>query len=326
MNLLEPLKFNPVFKDKIWGGKKIAEKLHYDISPLERCGEAWMISGVPGNETEVASGPLAGNTLSELVEVFMGDLVGDRVYEKFENEFPLLIKFIDASQWLSIQVHPDDELAKARGHRRGKTEMWYVLEADEKAELISGFSKKISKGEYTKRLENKTLTEVLNFEKVSKGDVFYMPAGRVHAIGPGILLAEIQQPVDLTYRIYDWDRKDKNGKGRQLHIAQALDAIDFNVYKKYKTEYVPVENETVPLVDEKYFTTNLMHFHKAVSKDYEELDSFVIYMVTEGSVKMKYEGGESDMGKGDVILLPNVINRVELFPTPFVNMLEIFVK
>jgi mannose-6-phosphate isomerase len=326
MNLLQPLKFSPIFKDKIWGGEKIKTVLHYDFGDLPNCGEAWMISGVPGFETVVSEGPLAGNNLTELVEVFMGDLVGDKVYEEFKTDFPLLIKFLDASEWLSIQVHPDDELAKARGYERGKTEMWYILEADPQARLISGFSKKISKNEYQRRLEDKTLKEVLNFEPVKKGDVFFMPSGRVHAIGPGILLAEIQQSADLTYRIYDWDRTDAEGKSRELHIAEALDAIDFNVYKNYKTEYHASENETVPVINEKYFTTNIMHFHKPVSKDYEELDSFVIYIVTEGSVKLKYDDGETDLGKGDVVLIPNVIEKIEIYPTPSVNMLEVYVR
>lgn len=326
MNLLAPLKFHPILRDKIWGGEKIKTQLHYDFSPLANCGEAWMISGVPGYESVVSEGPLEGNALNELVEIFMGDLVGDKVYEEFGTDFPLLIKFLDASKWLSIQVHPDDELAQARGYERGKTEMWYILEADEGAELISGFSKKISKMDYQKRLEDKKLKEVLNFEKVHKGDVFYMPSGRVHAIGPGILLAEIQQSADLTYRIYDWDRVDDKGNPRELHTAEAIDAIDFEVYQNYKTDYEIVKDETVPIVDEKYFTTNVMHFHKAVSKDYEELDSFVIYMVTEGSIKIKYDGGEMDLGKGDVVLLPAIINAVDIYPTPHVNMLEIYIK
>ena len=326
MNLLYPLKFHPILRDKIWGGKKIKTSLHYDFSPLPNCGEAWMISGVQGFESVVSEGALEGNTLNELIEIFMGDLVGDKVYEEFGTDFPLLIKFLDASQWLSIQVHPDDELAQARGYERGKTEMWYILESDEGAELISGFSQKISKAEYQKRLKDKTLQPVLNYEAVHKGDVFYMPSGRVHAIGPGILLAEIQQSADLTYRIYDWDRVDDKGNPRQLHIAEALDAIDFKVYKNYKTEYQPVENETVTIVDEKYFTTNIMHFHKAVMKNYEELDSFVIYMITDGSVKLKYSGGEMDVGKGDVILLPASINDVDIYPTPKVNILEIYLK
>jgi len=326
MNILSPLKFHPILRDKIWGGEKIKTSLHYDFSPLPNCGEAWMISSVPGFESVVSEGALEGNTLNELIEIFMGDLVGDKVYEEFGIDFPLLIKFLDASQWLSIQVHPDDELAQARGFERGKTEMWYILEADEGAELITGFSQKISKAEYQKLLDDKSLQPTLNYEPVKKGDVFYIPSGRVHAIGPGILLAEIQQSADLTYRIYDWDRVDNQGNPRQLHVTEALDAIDFKVYKNYKTDYQIVDDQTVPIVDEKYFTTNLMHFHQPVSKDYEELDSFVIYMVTEGSIKLRYSDGEMDLGKGEVILLPAVMDHVDIFPTPMVNLLEIYIK
>ncbi|OIP01045.1 MAG: mannose-6-phosphate isomerase [Bacteroidetes bacterium CG2_30_33_31] len=326
MNLLLPLKFKPIFKDKIWGGNKIQSDLHYNFDPLPNCGEAWMISGIEGFESVVSEGPLADNTLSELIEVFMGELVGEKVYEQFENEFPLLIKFLDTSQWLSIQVHPDDELAKLRGYERGKTEMWYILNADKDAKLISGFKSKISKAEYVQKLENNTLKEVLNFENVKKGEAFYLPSGRIHAIGPGILLAEIQQSSDITYRIYDWERLDANGNSRELHIDDALDAIDFDLYDKYKLEFPSIENETVSIIDEKYFSTNLMHFHKAVTKDYEEIDSFIIYIITEGSMKMVYEGGEMDLGTGDVVLLPAIMNKVNIFPTPFINLLEVYIK
>jgi mannose-6-phosphate isomerase len=325
MDLLQPLKFHPQFLDKIWGGQKIKTHLKYDFGDLPNCGEVWMLSAVPGHESVVAEGPLQGNTLNELVEVFMEDLVGEKVYEDFKNDFPLLIKFIDASQWLSIQVHPDDELAQQRGHERGKTEMWYVLEADHNAQLISGFSKKISKKEYAERLEKNRLEEVLNFQAVEKGDVFFTPSGRIHAIGPGILLAEIQQSADLTYRIYDWDRVDAQGKSRELHVQEALDAIDYSPVEDARTPYTHKHNQTVSLVESTYFTTGLLQVDNPLSKNYEYMDSFVIYVITEGSLQIQWEEKRMDALMGDVILIPNAIKELELYPTPRATLLEVYV-
>ena len=244
MNKLYPLKFKNIFKDKIWGGQKINTILGKDYTPLSNCGEMWVVSGVEGNQSIVENGFLAENELNEVVEIYMGDLVGEEVYEKYGNEFPVLIKFIDANDFLSIQVHPDDNLAKKRHAGNGKTEMWYIVEASPEAELISGFSKKVDKETYLEHLQNKTLKEILNFERVKAGDVFYMPAGRVHAIGPGILLAEIQQTSDITYRIYDWDRLGVDGSLRELHTDLALDAIDFE-----NRDWIPNSGWPIGLVD-----------------------------------------------------------------------------
>jgi mannose-6-phosphate isomerase len=326
MELLGPLKFHPLFKEKIWGGNKIKTILHHDFSPLPNCGEIWAISGILGNESMVSEGPLEGNSLNELLEVYMGELVGENIYEEFQNDFPLLIKFIDANDWLSIQVHPDDELAEARDLERGKTEMWYVIQADEDAKLIKGFSKNLGKSEYQKRLADKNLQEVLNFVPVKAGDSFYIDAKKVHAIGPGILLAEIQQSSDTTYRIYDWDRVDTQGKSRPLHVAEALDSIDFKAESGAPIAYHATLNQSIPLVDEKYFTTHILNFSSAIEKNYEELDSFVIYLVTKGSLVLKSPHGNMDLAIGDVVLLPAITQRVELYPTPQAVLLEVFIK
>ncbi|MCD4774174.1 MAG: class I mannose-6-phosphate isomerase [Bacteroidales bacterium] len=326
MNKLYPLKFKPIYKDKIWGGNKIKTVLKKDFSPLPNCGEVWVLSGVKGNQTPVENGFLAGNELNELVEIYMGDLVGEKVFEKFGNEFPILLKFIDANAWLSIQVHPDDELAKKRGLDSGKTEMWYILNAGENSELISGFSKKVNQEIYLQHLKNKTLKDILNFEKVKQGDVFYMPAGRVHAIGPEILLAEIQQTSDTTYRIYDWDRVDDKGNSRELHTDLALDALDFEVHKNYKTQYRQKFNETGTVVDSKYFSTNILEFDRGIKKDYSELDSFVIYICTEGEMKIEYPIGNINLKFGDVLLIPNEINDISIFPLKRSKLLEVFIK
>ncbi len=324
MNTLYPIKFQPVFKDKIWGGHKIKDVLGMDYGKLPNCGEAWVVSGVEGNPTLVKNGFLAGNELNELVSVYMGDLVGDDVYDKFGDEFPLLIKYIDANDWLSIQVHPDDALAAKRKIGRGKTEMWYIIEAEKESELISGFSKKVNKEIYQKYLDESRLKEILNFEKVRKGDVFFIPAGRVHSLGPGVLLAEIQQTSDTTYRIYDWDRIDTSGMKRKLHTIEALDAIDFEVADDYKTRYKPEKNKTVPLIHCPQFTTNLLEYDRPVSKDFEELDSFVIYMGVEGKSVLKWKDGEEEIALGDAVVIPNILHNIELKPEGKAKLLEIY--
>lgn len=325
MNGLYPLKFKPIYKDKIWGGQKIKTSLGMDFGDLPNCGEAWVISGVDGNPTEVSNGFLAGNELNELVEIYMGELVGEKIFDQFGNEFPLLIKFIDSNDWLSIQVHPDDVLARKRGIGQGKTEMWYMLDADDNAELIAGFNKKIDKEEYLQHLENKTLKDILNFEKVNKGDVFYIPAGRVHSLGPGCLLAEIQQTSDTTYRIYDWDRIDLSGMTRELHTKEAIDAIDFEFHKKYKTEFKAKANATSPIVESPYFTTRIIKLDKPVLKNYSDLDSFVIYLATEGEVVLKWEGGEINLKKGESLLIPASFDNLAINPLIKSTLLEIFV-
>lgn len=327
-NQLYPLKFRPVLKDKIWGGSKIKSVLGIDFAPLPNCGEAWALSGVEGNQTEITNGFLAGNDLNELVEIYMGDMVGDAVYERFGNEFPILVKFIDAADYLSIQVHPDDALAAKRNIGYGKSEMWYIIDADKGAELISGFNRKVDRETYLRSLNDKTLRDILNFEKVSKGDVYYMPAGRVHALGPGIFLAEIQQTSDTTYRIYDWDRVDEKGNARELHIEEALDAIDFNVYDDYKTDYQPKDNGSANLLTSQYFTTNLIRLSKALAKDYSELDSFVIYVCVGGSVTLVHNGETEQqlrLQKGEAVLIPASVSRVDIVPDEASEILEVFI-
>ncbi len=326
MNILKPMKFHPIFKDKIWGGSKIKDILHHDFSPMQSCGELWAISGVEGSESVVSEGPLEGNTLNEVLEIFMGELVGEKVFEKFETQFPILIKYLDANDWLSIQVHPDDELAQIRGLNQGKTEMWYILQADENAQLISGFKKPVSKEQFKQKVENNTVAELLNYEQVAGGDAYYMPSGRVHSLGPGILLAEIQQTSDTTYRIYDWNRKDSEGNSRDLHIEDSLDAINYQVEKNYKVDFQKINNQTIPIVDEQYFTTNILTFDAPIEKDYDELDSFVIYMVTSGSFQLKFDDEVMDLGIGDTILIPAITKKLELYPLPKARILEIYIK
>ena len=327
MEGLYPLKFTPIYKDKIWGGDKIKTVLNKDFGDLPNCGESWELSGVEGNVSVVSNGYMEGNTLEELIEVYMGDLVGDQVFETFGVEFPLLIKFIDANDDLSIQVHPDDELSKERHNAFGKTEMWYVLQADSGSKLQSGFNQQVDQEGYLEQLECNELTEILNFEEVSAGDVYFIPAGRVHAIGKGILLAEIQQTSDITYRIYDYDRRDAQGNPRELHTDLALDAIDFTLFPEYKSPYKPKLNESVELVKCKYFTTNVLEINTEVEKDYNQLDSFVIYICLEGTLQIETELGSETVQKGETILIPASIESVRLNPaSAAVKLLEVYIE
>ena len=327
MEGLYPLKFTPIFKDKIWGGNKIKSILGKDFGSLPNCGESWELSGVEGNVSVVSNGYLAGNSLDELIEIYMGDLVGDHLFETFGNEFPLLIKFIDANDDLSIQVHPDDELARERHKAYGKTEMWYVLQADRGSKLQSGFNQEVNQELYLEKLEKTELTDILNFEEVKAGDVYFIPAGRVHAIGKGILLAEIQQTSDITYRIYDYDRRDDKGNPRELHTDLALDAIDYTLYPEYKTKYKVKPNESIELAKCRYFTTNVLELNQMIDKDYNKLDSFVIFICLEGEVNIETESGIETIQKGETILIPASLEHVQLKPVSAnARLLEVYVE
>ena len=324
---LYPLKFKPILKDKIWGGSKLKTVLNKDFSPLPNAGESWEISGVEGDISEVSNGFLAGNNLEELIEIYMGDLVGDRVYDSFGMEFPLLIKFIDANDVLSIQVHPDDALSKERHNAFGKTEMWYVIEADKGSELIVGFNQEVDRETYIKKLEEGKLEEILNNEPVKRGSCFFIPAGRVHAIGKGILLAEIQQTSDVTYRMYDWNRTDDEGNHRELHTELAVDAIDYSFEKKYRTDYETEINKTSELVRCPYFTTNILEFDQGIEKNYVDLDSFVIYMCLEGEFSIDCGKEEkTTVTKGETVLIPASLDNLILNPSQKTQILEVYIK
>lgn len=324
MNQLYPLKFKPIFKDKIWGGDKIKSVMGMDYGSLPNCGEAWIVSGVENDSSEVTNGFLTGNELNELVEVYMGELVGEFNFERFGNEFPVLVKILDARDWLSVQVHPDDQLAEERGLGRGKTEMWYVLDAEPGSELISGFSKSISKEEFQQRINSGTIKEVMNYEEVKKGDLFFMPAGRVHALGPGILLAEIQETSDTTYRIYDWDRTDDKGNPRALHIEESIDAIDYTKSEEAKSPYTKKQKGTTPLVKCEHFTTSLIEVSEPIAKDYSALDSFIILICLEGAVRIESEAGVEILTKGETILVPAIMEWIRLFPEGNCSLMEVY--
>ena len=323
---LYPLKFKTIFKDKIWGGQKIKTILGKDFGKLPNCGETWEISGVKGNISVVSEGSLEGKNLQDLLANYKEALVGASVYKKFGDEFPLLVKFIDANDDLSVQVHPDDELAMKRHNSFGKTEMWYIFQADNDATLNAGFNKPLTKDQYLEHFDKGELMDILNIDHVNSDDVYFLPAGRVHYIGKGCLLAEIQQTSDVTYRMYDFDRTDDAGNKRELHTEESLDAIDFSYHENYKTEYADQENAIVPLVSCQYFTTNKLHYTSEVVRDHSDRDSFVIYVCMEGALDMNYGDNTVSVKKGEAVLVPASIKKLTLSPKGEFKMLESYIE
>lgn len=325
MDILYPFKFTPVYKEKIWGGQKISQILKHEVGDMPNCGEAWLVSGVNDDPSVVTNGFLAGNELNELVEVYMGDLVGEKVYDLYGDVFPILVKVIDSNDWLSVQVHPDDELAEKMNIGSGKTEMWYVLQADDHAQLISGFNQKIDQDAYQKALNNNKIKDILQFTDVKKEDVFFIPSGKIHALGPGLLIAEIQQTSDNTFRVYDWDRVDEKGVGRQLHTEEALKAIDFENDTEAKTNYRVKTDGSSCLVNCDFFTTNLIDLNKPLRKDYSEIDSFVILMCVNGTCDLRWEGQSMQIALSETVLIPNLIDEIELYPNGNCKLLEVYI-
>lgn len=310
--MLYPLKFKPLFHERIWGGDLLKKKMNKKLPTGKLIGESWELSGVDGNISVVSNGFLKGNNLEELVEVYMGDLVGDKIYDKYGLQFPLLIKLIDAQDALSIQVHPDDELARERHDSYGKTEMWYVIDCEPGAELNLGFNRPVTKEEYLKHVADGTLADILARVKVKPGDAYFIPAGAIHAIGKGILIAEIQQTSDITYRVFDWNRVDAEGKSRELHTELAVDAINFAPDQKFDVTAKPVANQAVRIASCPYFTTNVLAVDGAVDRDYMDKDSFVILMVLDGDMTLKWDGGEEKLSQGETVLVPAAMDDIRL--------------
>lgn len=319
---MEIIKFRPILKQVLWGGNKIIPFKQLDAN-MEQVGESWEVSGVKDNESIVANGQYEGMKLNDLVALLKGDLVGKENYERFGNEFPLLIKFIDASKQLSIQVHPNDEQAKAKGLKRGKTEMWYIMESAPDATLLSGLKRTITPEEYKAMVENETITDALCEYRVGEGDVFYLPAGRIHSIGAGTFLAEIQETSDVTYRIYDFKRKDKDGNYRQLHTEAAAECIDYSVENDYRTKYEARKNEGVELAQCAHFTTSVYDLNEPMLLDYSELDSFVVLIALSGECTLSTGDTETQLRAGETVLLPATTQTLNVSGT--VKFLETFV-
>ena len=319
---LYPLKFQPILKERIWGGKKLKTYLN-KITDSPIIGESWEISNVENDVSIVSNGYLKGQSLRELLYKYGSDLVGRKNYERFGDQFPLLIKFIDAKEDLSIQLHPDDSLAKKRHNSFGKTEMWYVMQANEASYLIVGFNQEMNKQTYLKHLRRKTLKDILNFDKVKQGDTYLIEAGRIHAIGAGVLLAEIQQTSNITYRVYDWDRVDKDGNKRELHNDLAMDAIDFEMENDFRVQYNSVENVSNPMVKNPYFTTNYLQITTQLKKENTH-DSFIIYMCVNGGVSIITGNHIEILKKGETLLLPAKIKDYQLV-SDNAELLEVYV-
>lgn len=325
-NTLYPFVFKTIFKEKLWGGQKIKSVLGKDFGDLPNCGETWELSAVEGNISLVANGPFENLSIHSLIQRFQANLVGEKVWGKYGEEFPLLIKFIDAAEDLSIQVHPDDTMAARIHGGNGKSEMWYILGADSNATLNSGFNQPVTKEQYLHHLQNNSLQEILNIEKVQSGDVFYLPAGRIHYIGKGILLAEIQQTSDYTYRVYDFDRKDAQGNKRELHTDLALEALDFTYHPNYKTNYIPQWNTFFVIQNTPYFTTTGLMLNQAYVVKYQEQDSCRILIVTDGEGEMLVNSEKLVLKKGMVILVPAIIKEINFTPKSSLSLLHVVIN
>lgn len=316
-----PLKFQPILKERLWGGTKLKDIL---AKPIENdiTGESWELSTVKGAISVIANGNLTGTSLQEFIDENPKAVLGISVVERFGTDFPILIKFIDAKKDLSIQLHPNDKLAKARHDSFGKTEMWYIMDADEDANLIVGFNKDVTKEEYAKSLENNTLFDLLNYESVKEGDTFFINTGKIHAIGAGVLLAEIQQTSDVTYRVFDFNRKDKNGNQRELHTELALDAIDYSKKDDFKVTYSKAINTINTMVDCPYFKTNFLELSQNITQDVSQRDSFTIYMCVGGSVEIQNDFGSTSIRKGETVLVAADSNTINL-KTSGAKLLEV---
>lgn len=316
-----PLQFHPILKERIWGGTKLKTVLNKPISS-NITGESWELSDVKGDVSVIANGVYAGKSLTDLLESFPDALLGTEVHKRFGQQFPLLFKYLDAREDLSIQVHPNDELAMKRHHSLGKTEMWYVMQADENARIIVGFERDSSPEEYLRSLKEHTILGLLHTVKAQKGDVFFLETGTVHAIGAGLVIAEIQQTSDITYRIYDFDRKDANGNTRELHVDLALDAINYHTTHT-KKEYAHHANQSNGMVDCPYFTTNFLPLDGEVVVHKDGV-SFTVYMCTDGEFTLEADGVQSKYKTGDTMLVPAALHDFRL--SGKATLLEVYIS
>lgn len=321
MKNLYPLQFVPILKERIWGGEKLQTVLNKSIESTTT-GESWELSTVEGDVSVVANGVLKGTSLIQLIDEAPNEILGTAVYEQFGKQFPLLFKYLDAREDLSIQVHPNDALAKERHNSFGKTEMWYIMQADEDARIIVGFKEKSNAEEYVANLKNKSLLSILDDVKVKSGDVFFLETGTVHAIGAGLVVAEIQQTSDITYRIYDFDRVDAQGNGRELHIDLALDAINYDKVDTYKT-YSKEINKSNSVVNCPYFTTNFIPLDGEIKVN-KNGETFTVYMCVEGSFELDYNDEKFNYKKGDTVLIPATMSGFVLGGKA--SLLEIYIS
>lgn len=326
--MIYPLKFSPQLKYRIWGGTRLRDTFGKKYPDgVEKCGESWELSGIEGSLSVVENGFLSGNNIQELTEVYMGDLVGEKVYQQFGDEFPLLIKLIDTSEFLSVQVHPDDDMAKRLHHAFGKTEMWYIIASETESKIITGFDPKITSEQFAQIMQEQTIEQFLKYEPAKPDDYFYIPSGSLHAAGKGITLLEVQQTSDVTYRVYDWSRLEADGKPRELHTEWAKEAIDFNANPIPRENSTIVQNETQELRSTPYFTINRLSIDRKVERDFYVYDTFRVYFCVEGNVQLHTEGNELvSISKGELVLVPASIQTAFLEPKSKCKLLEIYIK
>lgn len=320
-----PIKFEPILKEKIWGGNKLISKLNKK-STSNQVGESWELSGLKDDNSRVTNGFLKGKSITELIEVYKQDFLGTQNFKNFGAKFPLLFKFIDAKEDLSIQLHPNDELAKIKHDSFGKTEMWYVIDSErDNAKIYNGFAKKVDQKSYTDSVNSGNVLDLINVDKVKEGDVFFIKAGTIHAIGKGVLLAEIQQTSDVTYRIYDWDRVDKHGCSRELHNDLAVEALDFSRIGSCKLNFN--ENKVVAsIINSQYFTTNKINVTEEFERKVDEIDSFVVYMCVNGEGIVTVNGKKEVLKKGETILVPAIVRVLQFKPKKDkLTLLEVYV-
>lgn len=318
---LYPLQFEPILKERIWGGTKLKTFLNKPITS-NITGESWEISTVENDVSIVANGIFKGKSLNELINELPESVLGTKVYAQFGKQFPLLFKYLDAREDLSIQLHPNDELAKKRHNSFGKTEMWYVMQADADARLIVGFKEKSSPSAFIQNLNNKTLLHILDTKKVKQGDVFMLETGTIHAIGAGIVVAEIQQTSDITYRVYDFDRVDANGNKRELHLDLALEALNYEKIEAQRL-YSKTENFSNEVVNCNYFTTNFIPLYGTTEINKNQT-SFTVYMCVDGDFQLTVDGESYTYQKGDTVLIPASLTDFQL--SGKASILEIYIS
>lgn len=320
-----PIKFEPILQERIWGGEKLY-KLFGKKKQNVPIGESWEISAIPNNISVVTNGSLSGKNLQELLDTYKENFVGEKVYERFGTKFPLLLKFIDAKSDLSVQLHPNNTLAQKRHNSFGKEELWYIQKAEKDSHIMFGFNQELTKEAYLKHLKDKTLSEVIHYQEIHEGDVYHIPPGRVHAIGAGVVLAEIQQSSDITYRLYDWDRKDSNGNARELHTDYALDAIDFHIPNEFRTKYKSEANEYCPIVKSLNFKVNIIDLNTALHLDTKDKDSFRIYMCVAGSGSVDTKNISVPIKTGETIFIPAMLKNYMIKPeSKTIRLLQISV-
>ena len=330
--MLYPFKFKPQLFHKLWGGQTIKQWYDHVPADYENVGESWVISDIERFPTEVANGPHAGDELQDLLEVYMDELVGESVYENFGNQFPLLMKFIDAEDDLSIQVHPDDEYALEHEDSLGKTEMWYILPGGPDAAIYLGWNQEMNRTLIHAAIQDGSLPNYLREYKVKEGDVALIPTGTVHAMLRNTILAEIQENSDLTYRLYDYNRVGNDGRKRPLKLAQALDVMNYSQSPANAvTHPQPIRNGAVNLQQTPYFTTNLLSLDKPAQRDYAPLDSFVAFMSVQGACEVTALDCEAEektvsLQIGEAVLIPACLNDILITPQPSCQLLEVYVE